>query len=190
VRVFSELTLHLKPSALTSLYITSFVGVKVSSIFPRIKLFASRFIPRIRVIKCKVPRSAKSQYDTFHYFYFLINSSLKVTTARRFAKRGADQQHLTSGNSRPRKQPRTRWTRWILVDSRGLRLGGKNPKEVPRIMSCGGAQPPVINIVSMHRSIIAIRSNTRRPRAGPDASLGYHSRLLPRKGCPPPRNST
>lgn len=42
----------------------------------------------------------------------------------------------------------------------------------------------------MHRSIITIRSNTRRPRARPDASLGYHSRLLLRKGCPPPRNST
>lgn len=42
----------------------------------------------------------------------------------------------------------------------------------------------------MHRSIITIRSNTRRPRATPDASLGYHSRLLLRKGCPPPRNST
>lgn len=50
--------------------------------------------------------------------------------------------------------------------------------------------PSVINIVSMHRSIITIRSNTRRPRAMPDASLGYHSRLLLRKGCPPPRNST
>lgn len=50
--------------------------------------------------------------------------------------------------------------------------------------------PSVINIVSMHRSIITIRSNTRRPRARPDASLGYHSRLLPRKGCLPPQNST
>lgn len=43
--------------------------------------------------------------------------------------------------------------------------------------------PSVINIVSMHRSIITIRSNTRRPRAMPDAS-GVSFPIITPKGLP------
>lgn len=49
--------------------------------------------------------------------------------------------------------------------------------------------PLVINIVSMHRSIITIRSNTRRPRQARRLS-GVSFPIITPKGLPPPRNST
>lgn len=58
-----------------------------------------------------------------------------------------------------------------------------------RITSYGGHAPLVINIVSMHRSIITIRSNTRRPCQARRLS-GVSFPIITPKGLPPPWNST